>query len=496
MLTKNEITALSLSPTKKDFVQIWNELLDVAGRLSERWDPTSTNESDPGIVILKALTGIADKLNYNIDKNTLEAFMPTAAQEESMRKLCDMLGYNVKYYRSAETTVTFKYYNAEPTTDEEEAIRAGLYIPKFTVLTNSDQDINYFTTNSLPIYISATTPTTEAIPCMEGQLVKCESIADNNVITANQISDRNRYYMPEYQIAENGIFVYNVAANQEDGERWLLVDNLNTQTRGTRVFKFGFDSYAGRPYLEFPEDWSSLINDGLFIYYTRTSGASGNISPRVLTQVELPSTDGWDKVSAESFSVENAFAATSGSDIETISQAYNNFKKTIGTFDTLVTCRDYMNKIYSMTDEYSGNPIVSNALVTDIRNDLNRAVVICSCDNSGIFYKETPLTKTVTREVKLKNSSTTVEIEDQEPLINHFDLVLYPFKTYSQIRNAVRDVQSAYDSSFKYSHSSFKSLKSTFDKSDLSAKTIAHNIIAPQPQDIVSINNYLKLNAL
>jgi hypothetical protein len=100
MLTNNEITTLNLSPTKKDFVQIWNELLEVAGKLSERWDPTSTNESDPGIVILKALTGIADKLNYNIDKNILEAFMPTAAQEDSMRKLCDMLGYNVKYYRS------------------------------------------------------------------------------------------------------------------------------------------------------------------------------------------------------------------------------------------------------------------------------------------------------------------------------------------------------------------------------------------------------------
>ena len=36
MLTKNEINTLNLSPTKKDFVQIWNELLEVAGRLSER----------------------------------------------------------------------------------------------------------------------------------------------------------------------------------------------------------------------------------------------------------------------------------------------------------------------------------------------------------------------------------------------------------------------------------------------------------------------------
>ena len=495
MLTKNEITALNLSPTKKDFVQIWNELLEVAGRLSERWDPTSTNESDPGIVILKALAGIADKLNYNIDKNTLEAFMPTAAQEDSMRKLCDMLGYNIKYYRSAETTVTFKYHNSEPSEDEENAINAGLLIPKFTVITNGDQDINYFTTNQVPYYISATTPYTEAIPCMEGQIVKCESTTDNNVITINQITDNNRFYLPEHQIAENGLFVYNVAANQEDGDIWEKVDNLNIQTRGSRVFKFGYDSYEGRPYIEFPADYSELFNDGLFIYYARTSGANGNISARALTQFEAPSLAGWSNVSLESFSVENAFSATTGANIETISQAYNNFKKTIGTFETLVTCRDYMNKIYTMTADGTNKHLVSNILATDIRTDLNRAITICSCDDAGIFYKDTPLVQTEVRTLKRPAPSTEmVEVEDEVPLIDHFDLVLYPFKSYNQIKNNVKDVQAVYDRSFEYSTSDFNTIKNRLDQSAI--KTIAHNIVPPQATDIVSINNYLKLNAI
>ena len=170
MLTQNEINSLSLSPTKKDFVQIWNELLEVAGKLSERWDPTSTNESDPGIVLLKALTGIADKLNYNIDKNILEAFMPTAAQEDSMHKLCDMLGYNMKYYRSAETDVTIKYYNSDPSDEETTAMTApGQLIPKFTVITNSDKDISYFTTNQSAVYISSTEPS-KTVSCMESGL--------------------------------------------------------------------------------------------------------------------------------------------------------------------------------------------------------------------------------------------------------------------------------------------------------------------------------------
>ena len=618
MLTQNEITSLSLSPTKKDFVQIWNELLEVAGKLSERWDPTSTNESDPGIVILKALAGIADKLNYNIDKNTLEAFMPTAAQEDSMRKLCDMLGYNIKYYQSAKVDVTIKYHNTDPSTEEAAALENGLLLPKFSVITNTDQDINYFTINDVPLYLSSTTPSID-VTCMEGQIVKCESLNENHIITANQISEGNRFYLPETQIAENGIFIYNVFNNSaltgsdelEDGTKWERVDNLNVQAHGSLVYKFGYDSYESRPYIEFPEDYGELFGDGIFIYYARTSGAAGNVSARTLTKLEFPSTGNWGDVASESVSVENAFSATTGANAETIKQAYNNFKKTIGTFETLVTCRDYMNKIYSMTN-YLGKPYVSNVLVTDIRNDLNRAVTICSCDRAGIFYKETPLinrsektvdtapeyipseinmpklanevyAKTINQETRYTNwyigteddrmylfvdeydnnlvsdadyeyfmSSTEHEYHDEEgkefhpelhqlgtvspynefgerstywviiqngrrfvtklPInwiniatketrvdetlkINHFDLVLYPFKSYTQIKNNVKDVRSAYEASFKLNSggSTFSDITTQLENENI--KTVAHSIIEPKPGDIVSINNYLKLDA-
>lgn len=487
MLTKNEVAALSLSPTKKDFVQIWNELLDIAGKLSERWDPTSTNESDPGIVILKALTGIADKLNYNIDKNTLEAFMPTAAQEDSMRKLCDMLGYSIKYYRSAETDVTIRYHKLED--DEADGVWE---IPKFTVITNDDQDVSYFTVNQRPYYISTTTPYV-TLKCMEGQIVQCESVTDNNVITAEHISENNRFYLPEAQIAENGIFVYNVYSAGEtlcDGTHWDRVDNLNIQAHGSRVFKFGYDSYESRPYIEFPADYSELVNEGLFIYYARTSGAGGNVSPRTLTKLELPSS--WEDVSSENFSVENTFAATTGANIETIKQAYNNYKKTIGTFETLVTCRDYMNKIYTLTDS-NGKAVVSNVLVTDIRNDLNRAVTICSCDDSGIFYKDTPLTTTTTKTFNAVNGDT-VDVYVQEPAIDYFDLVLYPFKSYSQLKNTSKNIQETYDESFEYSAKNFTEVEKQIN--NLSIKTIAHNIIPPRINDLVCINNYLRLSVL
>lgn len=586
MITKHEINALNLSPTKKDFVQIWNELLDVAGKLSERWDPTSTNESDPGIVLLKALTGIADKLNYNIDKNILEAFMPSAAQEDSMRKLCEMLGYNIKYYQSAKTPVTIRYYNSNPDDDELEAINKGLVLPKFTVITNGDRDISYFTVDDMNTLITRGQSIT--VNCMEGQLVKCESINDNNLITINQISEDNKYYLPETQIAENGIFIYNAtynsitadgAASISDGDPWTKVDNLNTQVRGKKVFKFGFDSYESRPYIEFPEDYSSLFNEGLFIYYTRTSGINGNISAHTLTQIELPNTAGWDKVSAESFSVDNAFSATSGANVETIKQAYNNFKKTVGTFNTLVTCRDYMNYIYNLIDG-NGKPVVSNVLVTDVRNDINRAITICSCDDSGILYKEKPLTSSGTIDVtntteevinhsirpifsanqgtwalgdgtldympslgtaanfiqstnykqfditadgevdgtrgnywvirqneqefetnipckSTKITTHTSVISQPKPMLNSFDIVLYPFKSYTQIKSFVKDTSAVYDDSFNLvSNGLLTSLLADINDKESNIKTISHNIVTPEKGHLISINNYLKLNAI
>jgi hypothetical protein len=511
MITKNEISSLNLSPTKKDFVQIWNELIEVASKITERWDPTSTNESDPGIVLLKVLAGIADKLNYNIDKNILEAFMPTAAQMESMRNLCELVGYDIKYYQSAETKVRIKYTGNTTDISEENEERlpdTGLAIPKFTTITNADKDITFVTTNSIPVLLTNTTPWVE-VGCIEGQLSQCESINENNLITLSQLDDNNRYYLPEIQIAENGVFVYNANATIKngvttvtDGTLWEQVSNLNTQAAETRIFKFGYDSFEGRPYLAFPDDIGSLIGDGLFIYFIRTSGLGGNISPRTLEMLELPTGDGWENYSAEQFEVVNPDATTNGANIESISTAYNNFQKTVGTFDTLVTCRDYMNKIYSLMD-MSNSPYVSNILVTDIRNDINNAYTLCSCNEFGILYKETPITRTVegsnvTRTaVPLGNNVYKLVVEQdriavEEPLIDHFDLILYPFKTFTQVSSGTKDLVTPYNQSFTYTEQ--KSSEITAALADF--KTCAHNFKEPKNGDIVAINNYLRLNAL
>ena len=489
MITTKELNEVSLSPTKKDYYQIWNELLELASKISTRWSPDSTNESDPGIVLLKSLVAIADKLNYNIDKNTLEAFMPSATQQESMRKLTEMMGYTMKYYRAANCKVSISYKDDN---DISLSTLGTIYFPKFINIKNEEEDVNYVTIEDFTLQESEPI---RQVNALEGELVECETDTDN-IISMTHLDDNNRYLLPETNVAENGIFICNIVDHVEgmsrESDYWKQVDNLNTQLPGSLVFKFGFDSNENLPYIQFPDDISQLIKDGLRIKYVRTNGLMGNVSARTLCKMEVPALWGTatdeniKSLTAENFNVVNSSAATNGADPETLTEAYNGFKKTIGTFDTLVTCRDYMNKIYQMTTSDTDlTPLVSNAIVSDIRDDINRSITLCSFNDYGICYSDRSLPKTVTKAAK-DISGNPVTIKATEDMIEHFDLVLYPFNTIYGINS-----KDEYVNSFKINFENKNKIQYDLKNS----KTISHNIVTPDDNDIACIKNYLKLKA-
>ena len=479
MYTYNELNAVELSPTKKDYYQVWNELLDVAGKLSNRWDPSATNESDPGIVLLKVLTAITDKLSYNIDVNTLEAFMPSAAQESSMRKLCEMLGYDMKFYESATTDVRITYQG-------DVFPDSNITIDPFSNIKDLEGTVNYLTLE--PVILNAT-KRSQVVTCIEGELITCETTAGNR-ITLEHLDDNYRFYLPERQVAANKIFVSSYST--QNSVYWEQVSNLNTQPLASTVFKFGYDSSMGLPYLEFPEDIGSLIQTGLMIQFIRTKGASGNIATGTLKTLEKPlswsaSTAQSDTVSSAEivegaasaaadwqdvtlYTVTNIAAARDGKDPETIDEAYWGFQKTIGTFDTLVTCRDYMNKIYQMTkSSLSSDPLVSNIIVSDIRDDINRAYSISTLTDRGQEY-----------------SYETHKDDLGQPKINYFDLVLYPFVATNGL-----NTQSEYEASFTYTDRHTAEIIEKLQES----KTIAHNFVYPTADEIACIKIYFQLSA-
>ena len=189
------------SYTNKDFASIYPELLDLVKKLSSRWDPSLSNESDPGVLLIKLNALIADKNNYNIDKNVLECFPTSVTQMGNARRLYDSLGYKMHYYRSATTNVGFQLR------DSSNIDGSYITIPQFTMLTDSTSEIVYTTLSNviLSVYPSdmAQVHYTEAI---EGKMNNFTVNGSEN-ITLDNLDEDLRLYFNESNVAENGIFI-------------------------------------------------------------------------------------------------------------------------------------------------------------------------------------------------------------------------------------------------------------------------------------------------
>lgn len=457
-ITERELQISNKSYTNKDFEAVYTELLTYAEKLSKRFSPVNSNESDPFVVLLKLVAFVTDKVNYNVDKNILEAFMVSCTQEKSMRELCDMLGYHMHYYEAATTEVIFKYKFTGVAGESE------IKIPKFSTVTDGN-NIQYVTTQDA--YIKTSTGVSESTPVIQGKRKTFTVLGSDKILLEN--INNNKLYFPELYVAQNGTFV-----SDKSGETWQIVDNLNIQQYGSKVYKFGFDTMINQPYLEFPDWISEIIGSGLSIDYIVTEGVSGNVGVKELTDVVRLNKPADDKIKDSDIIVVNSSAATNGKNIETIDEAYEGFKKTIGTFETLVTCRDYANYIYKNMSKQ-----VSNIQVADRRSDINYALNVVEYDDYG----------------------PTVKSESAIRGINANELCLYPLKpltnnTYTGLKyvnNSGKEVfvTGGYDDAYR-PLSNITPIKNRLEDS----KTISHDYKDLKNDDLYFIKDNYELSVV
>ena len=392
----------------KDYQTIYPELVDIVSKLTNVINLRQTNESDPMVVLVKLMAFIADKLNYNVDINTLLSFMPTTTQDSSFRDLADINGYTMQYYKSASTKINIMYAG------EVEKGNDYTFKPFETTFTDASGEIIYTLVGDLSgigknVTISKQGDTSIGV-IYEGNAVDF-SINNVNTIQLANLDSEHRLFFPEVMIASNIICVKNASSN--DWGEWEMVDNLNIYKPLEKKFKFGFDSVRNLPYIEFPDDIEELIENGLNVKYFKTSGASGNIIARRLNTVKSGVPEGITDTTK--LFVSNIQSTSNGANIETIEEAYKNFKKTVGTFDVLTTTRDFANYLYRLTDTITSYPLVSNVQVTDRRTDVNLAHQVVTFDEFGT------------------NTAYAYEKTGDINIITPFDLVLYPLQYVNNI---------------------------------------------------------------
>lgn len=475
-----ELITTGMSYTNKDFQSIYAQELDSVKTLTKKWDPSSSNEADPGVVLLKENAIVADSENYNSDKNVLELFPDTVTQVGNARRIFSSLGYNMKWYQSAKTSVYVKYRKSLDASKFE-----SISIPKFTAFTDDDNSISYVSLQDStisPENLSA------FIPCIEGTLHDYEINGDTN-ITLENLDSENRLYFTQRNVAENGIFVYSISEEGVNADEWIQVDNVEAQSPASYCYSFGVLPNTDTCYIEFPDDIVNLIGSGLNIKYITSSGISGNIKAQAITKLLNDTaltkySDGnTEEVQAEDLVISNQASTANGKDPETIDEARKAYKRVLGTFDTLVTCRDYSNKIYDL--ETSGGHAVSNIQVSDRTNDLVHTTNVVTLTEDGnkvnrYFENPYPLSSSVREKMTaydIKLTGTTYQpniydtasynesftpisgndeavvkelIEEQKSIQHDYNEDYYPFymlKTFCSLKGKILTYQkvTAYD---------------------------------------------------
>lgn len=447
-MTQNEKLLSNQSYTNKDFATIYPELLELAQKISYKWNPVESDESDPGVVLLKLAALMADKNNYNIDKNVLETFPLSVTQLQNARQLFEQCGYSMRYYRSGTTTLTMTLVN-EPSISlsqlselnggvsvPEDAITNPTYarsyiIPQFTMVSDLENSVVYTTTKECVV---SSTGEPKTVPAIQG-IINQYTINDVSNITYADLDYNNRLYFTELDIPENGIFI--TSSYQNNVYDWVKVDNLLLQSTGSYCYKFGITENGSRCYVEFPEDIGTLIGEGLNIHYIRTAGAMGNVGKKRLTQlytdlkVSRYLTDRSFKSaplalttyqnSSGNIYITNDTPVTNGKDPESIDDAYRNYQRVKTTFETLVSRKDYEDFLYS-------NENISNGYVCDRTNDIQSSYTILDDRETLITSTVAVVNKETEVQVTGKDAdgnTVTITSKNQEPEMSAFDLRVY-----------------------------------------------------------------------
>lgn len=356
-----------LKYTSRDYTTIKSDLLDTINSVSSDW--TSREDSDPGIMLLNLMSSLGDNLSFNMDMQANEMYLSTVTQRKNMKKLLQLVGYKMHWYRSAEVYVKI-YNNSNSTmvlnlniTDDHNNVS----------LVTKDGSLVY---TLLPDNINLTSGIINIsakhyaeFKAVQGTLTKI-NIATNAIIN-------DKYYLPNTYIDESHIYIYE--QDTDNQVQWELVDNISTQTTAGRFFEFNTDDYD-KPYIKFTKFWKTLKSDttnNFTLYYLHTAGASGCVGNDAFgTIIETPKLDNsYDTISYSITNITNqrGYLSTNnapGYDMQTVDDAREDIASYINTYDTLVTLKDFERFI----TRHSG---FSTALSVDCQKakDLNLKVL-------------------------------------------------------------------------------------------------------------------------
>lgn len=378
--------------SQKDFIDTYEDLISIIQSSTTKWDPQATNESDPGLIIVKLLALLEDKFNYKFDMAQAQGYIDTVSDPQYAQDLFRMLGYVMKSARTSRGNIyiTLKESNVAP-----------IHIPRHTVVTNATKSINFFTLKDIDIPKNTGITSSKEVPVAYGSpfQISKDGITD---FTLKDIDEDGRLPLGQTNLPQNGVFIYTVGTSEGAEvlcDEWKYYDLAITATKNTKYYTIS-TLESNETYIQFPKDFDTLIGTSkIRVFATYTEGVNSNIPERTLSRFE---DEDLDKL----FIVKQPKPFENGQDSETITEARINYYKQKDICDTIITANDIKSFILSLADDTS--ILFSNALVLSAQD---RALKIRNYYKDKEYYDIIPPTDPTyqVNVVPLKNSNSYKE---------------------------------------------------------------------------------------
>lgn len=405
-IQKTNYDAVKIDYTDKDYINILNDLINSIPGITQKWK--STDENDPGMILVKLMAMVGDMLYFNQDMQSLEVYPNSVTQRKNAASIYKLIGYKMRWYKSAvlEANIVNTFSNSAT-------------MPRFCTFTTEDNETTYTTFEQYELPSNTTNNGLETlIELVQGVPVTPVRTSNNpypeagkpwhSIYGYNYTTDdiiNNRIYLKDANIDQDHIILID-----DQNEIWELRENIYLTTNVGRFFEFGID-VNDQAYIELIDYYKNFNVSKFKIFYVKSAGETGQIYANTLKNI---TGNVWSRggspaspviYNVSSFIHFTHYDSTVGYNPETPDEARKNSVKYQNTLDTLITLADFERALLR-------EPGVANVRATDLTNDPGTIVD---------FY------------VGDLNKDTYINEEDVNILENYLaDSTSYPLTTYQR----------------------------------------------------------------
>ncbi len=339
----------SIDYTSRETSTIYNNLLEIRPYLSKVW--TSEDDTDPGIVLLKLMSSVADMLSFSIDMNANESFPATVTEWRNAYKIYRPLGYKMKWYRSSRCNIHITLPSSVLSSTEL------IIIPKGTEFL-TDSGIVFTSLSSVTFNPTVSSPNLVLnIPCIQGYL-------SSTNYSPSSVSSDGKLYINNARVDES-IIELSMEDTESSTSSWTYVSDELKSLFTNNIFDFNIDD-NGYPYLQLGNFSSTTLEKtSTILVNTYVSlGSNGTISENTITNSNQLVYQG-DTSVAVTYSND---ASIGGYNPESVASAYTNALKSISKMSSIISKNDLVSTVTDLT--ISLPVLIPNALTLDSTDSL------------------------------------------------------------------------------------------------------------------------------